>query len=393
MNTARGLWLMVAGQLALMGAFWWATARLQEAGQRHGLQAMAGFNLGMALGLVLVAMRGSDWPGLLTLAGANVVMLTALGLLWHGGAMQLRGRSRAEPFIVVGLGASLILLSHVLGAPDTVRVAVFYLACAWIIHRAYALARPLLIQGGVHGHRVQRVLRVLARLTTVCLTVWSVGGLWLGLPIDVGSEAWRSYLAAFGVLFALTVVNGMLAYAVVRQLLQELERMASHDSLTGLLNRRAFERVCEARWRAWQRDGTRFALLCLDVDHFKSVNDRGGHGVGDAVLQAISAELLRQIRPGDDAARIGGEELVLVMGRVGSDDEAWTAAERLRRAIEALPPPAALHGRPVTASLGVAIVCDPDTCAADVQVRADLALYRAKAEGRNRVCMAPSEAA
>lgn len=160
----------------------------------------------------------------------------------------------------------------------------------------------------------------------------------------------------------------------------EAERKADLDPLTGLLNRRGLERALAARHDV----GARGALVMLDLDHFKSVNDAHGHDTGDRVLRDV-AELLRgQMRRPDLAARFGGEEFVLHLAGIGREP-ALQVAERLRMAVEDR---IAIDGRPQTASFGVAS-WPAGACFADVLRRADAAVYEAKSLGRNRVRFAP----
>ncbi|KQT78202.1 sensor domain-containing diguanylate cyclase [Methylobacterium sp. Leaf466] len=165
-----------------------------------------------------------------------------------------------------------------------------------------------------------------------------------------------------------------------------LARLSTTDSLTGLANRRRFARSMGDLWQG-AVEGRRFALILLDVDHFKLFNDRYGHSAGDDCLRAIAAILARHATgPSDVAARYGGEEFaVLLPGRTLV--QALEVAEALRRGVEDLAVPHAARkdglGR-VTVSLGVAISSQAASDAALVEA-ADLALYAAKEAGRNRI--------
>lgn len=162
-----------------------------------------------------------------------------------------------------------------------------------------------------------------------------------------------------------------------------LRRLAQVDTLTGALNRRGFEEsFSDDMWSG----APTISIAAADIDHFKLVNDRYGHAVGDRVLQAVAATLGSVVRRGDAVVRMGGEEFVLVL----SDADASAAvqvAERARRAIESQP--IVVDGQPiaVTSSFGVAMR-GPDEPRATALRRADAALYRAKAGGRNRVELA-----
>ena len=167
-----------------------------------------------------------------------------------------------------------------------------------------------------------------------------------------------------------------------------LRVMAEHDSLTGLHNRRSFNRQLERLWRQAQRESVGLALLLCDVDHFKAYNDRYGHQAGDTVLQRIGEVLAGCARrPLDMAVRLGGEEFaVLLYG--ASEREARERAEVLREAVQGLgiAHEGSLTAYEVTLSIGVSCLW-PETGhpLRSIYEHADRALYEAKAFGRNQV--------
>jgi diguanylate cyclase (GGDEF)-like protein len=155
------------------------------------------------------------------------------------------------------------------------------------------------------------------------------------------------------------------------------------DGLTGLLNRRRLMELASTELERSRRYGSALALVSLDLDHFKKINDEHGHAAGDRVLKQVAALCREALRQGDLAGRIGGEEFVLVLPHVDAD-AAEHLAERLRSLFEhklSVAP-----GWPVTASFGVAVFA-PGMSLADLLQKADMALYQAKAAGRNRVVM------
>ena len=157
---------------------------------------------------------------------------------------------------------------------------------------------------------------------------------------------------------------------------------AATDGLTGLPNRRAFEESLRRMVAQAGRTASPLAAVALDLDHFKSINDAHGHALGDEVLAGVGALLTSVLRTTDVAARIGGEEFVLLLPDT-SRDGALVICDRVRAGIEALEF-AGLERR-VTASLGVAVLPDDATDATGLVRAADRMLYAAKANGRNRV--------
>jgi diguanylate cyclase (GGDEF)-like protein len=162
-----------------------------------------------------------------------------------------------------------------------------------------------------------------------------------------------------------------------------IESMASTDKLTGLLNRHAFTILIDKLVAELRREPRPVALLMVDIDHFKAINDSHGHLAGDAVLERIATTLLSSLRTSDLAVRWGGEEFLLVLKGCGPD-EAWRIAENLRTAVAAAE--VVLPGKTLRVSISIGIAAfdhaEPPTQAID---RADSALYKAKQNGRNRV--------
>jgi diguanylate cyclase (GGDEF)-like protein len=167
-----------------------------------------------------------------------------------------------------------------------------------------------------------------------------------------------------------------------RRLLRRISDEARVDDLTGLLNRRGFEERAEVELAWVQRDETSLAVVCFDLDFFKSVNDEFGHEIGDLVLVRFAECFRHQTRQVDVAARMGGEEFVALLP--GTDlDQAHLFAERVRMAFERT----AADGVPrVTVSAGAATEVAPERLEGLLR-SADMALYAAKAQGRNRTVL------
>ena len=177
----------------------------------------------------------------------------------------------------------------------------------------------------------------------------------------------------------------------LKRVREELEQMARIDALTGISNRRFLEEEARHIFASSRRHSHLMAVLLLDLDHFKAINDTFGHEVGDRVLKEVAAVCETELRDEDVFGRLGGEEFLAVLPETGSE-EARYAAERLRNAVEALEIEADERTVRVTVSIGVAILAGEDDAFAALLRRADEALYEAKRTGRNRTVTLPSNA-
>lgn len=171
------------------------------------------------------------------------------------------------------------------------------------------------------------------------------------------------------------------------ELATELHERASTDALTGLFNRGEMTRILGQETQRERRYGAPLSLLMIDIDHFKQVNDKFGHQVGDAALKWVAAHISRGIRPTDHAVRYGGEEMLVIAPQL-SEGVAHTLAERLRRSIAAEPFLFEVEDRsqmqiPITVSIGVATMPTHAKSGETLIAAADRALYEAKENGRN----------
>jgi diguanylate cyclase (GGDEF)-like protein len=165
---------------------------------------------------------------------------------------------------------------------------------------------------------------------------------------------------------------------------EELERKARIDVLTRVWNRDAILEIAAAE-RSQAEEETSTAVLMIDVDHFRAINDAYGHAAGDEVLRVVAARLRAGVRPMDAVGRYSGEEFLVVLPEANIDG-AMQAGERICRATARLPVPFGQHQIPVTCSIGCAASFDTSSEDAAALIRqADQALYRAKLSGRNRV--------
>jgi diguanylate cyclase (GGDEF)-like protein len=174
--------------------------------------------------------------------------------------------------------------------------------------------------------------------------------------------------------------------------LEQLRLLATRDPLTGLRNRREFERLLADEWQRCVRFKRNFALVVADIDFFKKVNDTHGHPAGDAVLKHVAGLLTGQLRSVDHLARVGGEEFAIIMVETGAKD----AQETIQRLLVLLAQspcalPDSAESVNVTISAGIAMMPDDADSTSALFEAADKALYTAKRTGRNRVIMASTK--
>lgn len=165
---------------------------------------------------------------------------------------------------------------------------------------------------------------------------------------------------------------------------EKLEKKLNLDQLTGAFNRRAYDKKIADEMERFLRYGTPFSLLLLDADRFKNINDRYGHAIGDRCLQEIIKRSMPLLRKNDMLARYGGEEFVVVMPST-EEEGAKQAAEKIRQTIEKIEFIYKKETVKVTVSIGVTCVKEGDQKQEQIFERADMAVYKAKENGRNQV--------
>jgi diguanylate cyclase (GGDEF)-like protein len=166
---------------------------------------------------------------------------------------------------------------------------------------------------------------------------------------------------------------------------ESLRFQATHDSLTGLWNRRALFELVRTELERSARKQAPVSLLLIDIDHFKQVNDRCGHQMGDSVLQEVARRLASGVRPYDHIGRYGGEEFVVCAAELKSQ-AARQLGDRLREAVSTSPIHSSEQEVAITISVGVATAEHPANCTTEKLLQsADAAMYQAKENGRNRV--------
>ena len=361
--------------LALLGALMLHASRRSEGEATLGW--MAGMLLLASLGTLVVSLRGIGMDNLSIVLGQALLRLAA-GLGWT--AMRVfAGRQPCWPGIVGGalLWILLCLWPHFMNSPPlrvtlvTLLSVLYSGMAAWELWRArrqlQAAIMPAVALSLMHALFCASLL--LVDSGQAIERVWS--------GVDDSFVTWR-LLEAF--LFGIGIAFVTLAMVRERAELR-LRAMANCDPLTGIGNRRAFMDAAQVLLAHCQRAGSPVALLMCDLDHFKRLNDRHGHALGDAALIGFARVVVQSIRQSDVCGRIGGEEFVCLLPDADAA-QAAQVAERIRRECHALMPGQAAD---VSVSIGVASVAQAGYDLSRLLALADQALYRAKANGRNRV--------
>jgi len=223
-----------------------------------------------------------------------------------------------------------------------------------------------------------------------CITVLTVAWLLISNTVMLAPYS-PNALATFilsmvylGVFFHAYGARSLSYFVRMRDYNLALEKLASRDTLTGLLNARAYYAACERHIQMATRTQQPYAVIFVDLDHFKAVNDTYGHAAGDAVLQAVAACMGGAFRQSDLLGRIGGEEFSVFLPNT-DHQAALRLAESLRQSVEILEPSIGERNLHITASIGVAVSEASAESMHSIQKRADQAMYQAKKQGRNRV--------
>jgi diguanylate cyclase (GGDEF)-like protein len=299
-------------------------------------------------------------------------------ILFHVGCRRFFERPVQWRRIVVPFALVMLSLAWFAGPEPSYRMRVAIVTAAIAVTHTSTLV--FLWQSGNRNFPVRMVQATLAlhlcvllvRLQTV-LSVPEVGDLMEASTVQT------YYLGAY-VLAVLLLSIGAVLMATDR-VRTELEHMATHDALTGTLNRRAILECCADEHERSLRYKQPFALMMIDLDHFKTINDTHGHQHGDRVLVHFADSTRSALRRADRFGRYGGEEFLILLPNTAAD-VALPVAERIRAALSAG------HALDCQASIGLTHWRGPEDTLDAMLGRADAALYQAKAQGRNQTCIA-----
>lgn len=340
------------------------------------LSAILGANFVLGTVITLGGAKYAYQAGLMQQIVTNLIALSLVAFLWLKRSMAYRLRVGITLCLMTGFGALFLATRGTLG--------LLYLSAVPILTALLVGLRPASVV-----------------LVGLCAGIFGFGyGLNLPTAMRVGTGAplfeWSMLSLAFLVVTALVTISaGVLLRNLDRAILRdqetqaELRRLAHFDVLTNLPNRRMLTDHIERAVSKSQRSGARGAVLFIDLDNFKNVNDTHGHGVGDQFLQLASTRLQAQVRQSDTLGRLGGDEFVVLLSDLSPDLEtaahiAMTTAEKLRLAM-AEPLELDRGSFLSSASIGIAMFPTPGQTTDDLLREADTAMYRAKESGRNRV--------
>jgi diguanylate cyclase (GGDEF)-like protein len=341
------------------------------------------FLLLMAAALLLAGGRGEPrtW---LAYNGAALMTLLAFASMRRGFERFLRAPgSDTEQWIVLGLAGGAVALAGLGTTGSSWRTLITYLVQGYLLARTVMMARlPLRAEFGRAAYYGVVIPGLLIAVALAALGVRQAAAFGTPQEVHVAANITVGVMGLY--LFTAALFNTGFMLLLTQRLLLKLRRASRQDALTGLENRSSIDTTLHHLWAQRGRGGEGFAVLMIDVDFFKSINDAHGHAVGDQVLQHVAAVIAGQARQADSVGRHGGDEFIIVAPQ-STRAGAAQAAERLRKAMEDEDIHVRAHNLRITLSIGVAAQAESDSSVSDVIGRADRALYRAKARGRNNV--------
>lgn len=373
-NTLFMVTIYVEAILGLLLLFAWA-----QNTQIHAVAWWGFAHLIRAASIVLFGMYGSA-PDLITIDLANALLFTAFAVTWTG-ARVFDGRPVEPVYLVTGAVIWLLVcrLPVLAEAIETRAMIASGIITAYTWLTAYEFWRgrneqlvsrwPAIFMLFAHG------ALFLLRTPLVMLLPWS--------PTNMYGSVWLTVLSFEALLFTISIAFILLAMAKERTELRH-RTAAMVDPLTGIANRRAFLHDAGLMAKRHAANPRPTAVLLIDLDHFKSINDRFGHALGDRVLEMFTASARQSIRATDLIGRLGGEEFAALLYDT-TLEKAVAAAERMRDNFARIAQD--VGGRPVCATVSIGLVhcIDPILDVPELLAQADQALYFAKENGRNRV--------
>lgn len=364
---------------ALLGVFLFVLWFQDRSVRALGYWASAYLIGGFAVALWIVS------PDVLPAAGADLasaLLFTCCGLIWSG-ARKFHGREASVGGAIAGAVVWLVATRiQELMQWDSARVVI-----SSLIITAYAVLTAVELRRERRKPRGDRAGRVRTLLIPVLHGVIFLSPiLTTTLFSSTAPIAASGWFPLFALLTLLYVVGTAFIVVVMAKEHSALvhKTAAMTDHLTGLFNRRGFLEAAEKLVATQRRLGQPLTVMMFDLDHFKSINDRFGHEIGDEALKAFAATASTNMRLHDIVGRLGGEEFAAILP--GGADTALMVGERVRAAFEARGVEISGHAMNATVSIGIAESLADAAHIASLLSRADRALYAAKKGGRNRIC-------
>ncbi|NRF66073.1 GGDEF domain-containing protein [Aquincola sp. S2] len=367
-------WL-VACQMGLYGLVW-AFVGLLLRDTRRPLMHWGAFFAMLGFGLALAS--GRDEPRhWLYYNGANVVSIVAFALMRRGTEMFMKvERHDREQLAMLAPVIALIVAAGPADHWATLRIVLSYAAQAYTVLRTMVTIREALATE--FGRPTMLAIVVPGGLIGVVLALLGLNqALQWAQPIEM-LRGFPSALVLMGTyLGGCALLTFSFMVMIMQRLIATLREASVRDALTGLHNRRAMTEALGRQWQRHRRTQSPLAVVAIDLDHFKRINDTLGQTAGDSVLVHLSNLLQNHVRAEDIVGRVGGEEFLLLLPDT-EPQQATALAERLRVLVRA-------EALGTTISVGVALAHSVDKDPESLIARADAALYRAKEAGRNRV--------
>jgi diguanylate cyclase (GGDEF)-like protein len=372
----RTLIILAGAMSGLMSLVFYALWRKYPA-TIQGLGKWAFSMLAFWLGGLLIGARGT-LPDVVALPFGIFLIWSGLYLGYVGTQQFFGVTPRIVPWVLTLLAALVVQLWFTVGDPNypaRLRMSNVMMSALFAVHAI------LIFKQGALTFAKGLAMLVLTTTALIQLTRFLTSfnlaadaSLMDTTPVNI------IYLISFG--FAMLLFSISAVLMATERLLDNMEHLATHDSLTNALTRRHMNDACENELERCRRHGRHMALLMIDMDHFKNINDTFGHQAGDKVLVEFVAKVNQLLRGADLLARFGGEEFLILLPDT-SREEAEVVAERIRETCAQ-----AQQGPTCTVSIGLTTNHKENDTVDSLLARADAAMYQAKANGRNRVDLA-----
>lgn len=355
-----------------------------------GIRAWLTANAMAAVALLLFAGRDAI-PPFLSIEVANGLLAAAMCIV-YAGFRRFLGCTVPSRLLAGGLTVMVVLIAVFHYLHDSIGLRILIVS---IFHGALCLAIAKTVLHVPQKSISRYPYRFTAFIAVLFGLVHWLRGIVYGTGLDytaslLQSSVWNLLFLSLGIL-VLPVFTMAAVMMVHDKMMEQAIAAANRDFLTGAWSRRAFFEFAERELVRAKRTGRALSLLLFDVDYFKRINDAHGHAVGDRVLQEIVQRTEKEIRGMDCVARVGGEEFAVLLPEIGAPS-ALVVAERLRTVLAQPPDDTHVRSVPCTVSIGVATRMEAESIN-ELMRRADIALYAAKAGGRDMVVCAEQTSA